>query len=235
MIAESILSNPGMKLTEFRASRDRLEEDGMRKMAEVFEKQQSIVKVKLYQNGSKRGLAPLLKSLITCKGTLKALHIQDQKSGNRAAKELAELITKCTNLEVLDISDLCLRTENCSIISAAIVKALNSGSKLTRLAWTYDLARSPTAASKFLAALYNANLTNLRTVKLTGVVQRRSDRAEQAAKFKQKGVTLTLWEPACSGDEDDESDDEPAESSEDQASAHSSQAEDADPQIKAST
>jgi len=124
MIAESILSNSGMRLTEFRASRDRLEEDGMRKMAEVFEKQKSIVKVELYQNGSKRGLAPLLKSLITCKGTLKELLIQDQKSGNRAAAELAELITKCLN-QVLDISDLCLRTANCSIISAAIVKALN--------------------------------------------------------------------------------------------------------------
>jgi hypothetical protein len=38
MIADAILSNSEMKLTEFRASRDRLEEDGMRKMAEVFEK-----------------------------------------------------------------------------------------------------------------------------------------------------------------------------------------------------
>ena len=77
MIADSILSNPGMRLTEFRASRDRLEEDGMRKMAEVFEKQKSIVKVELFQNGSKRGLAPLLKALITCKDTLKELQIQD--------------------------------------------------------------------------------------------------------------------------------------------------------------
>ena len=38
LLAEAILSNPNMKLTEFRASRDRLEEDGMRMMAKVFEK-----------------------------------------------------------------------------------------------------------------------------------------------------------------------------------------------------
>ena len=49
----------------------------MRRMAEVFEKQKSIVKVELFQNGSKRGLGPLLKSLIKCKDTLKELQIQD--------------------------------------------------------------------------------------------------------------------------------------------------------------
>jgi Ran GTPase-activating protein (RanGAP) involved in mRNA processing and transport len=153
MIADAILSNSEMKLTEFRASRDRLEEDGMRKMAEVFEKQKSIMKVELFQNGSKRGLAPLLKSLATCKGTLKELLIHDQKSGNRAAVELGELITTCLNLEVLDISDLCLRTANCAIICSALIKALNAGSKLSRLSWGYDLARSPTAARQFLARL----------------------------------------------------------------------------------
>jgi Ran GTPase-activating protein (RanGAP) involved in mRNA processing and transport len=176
MIAESILSNSEMKLTEFRASRDRLEEDGMMKMAEVFEKQKSIVKVELYQNGSKRGLAALLKSLATCKGTLKELLIQDQKSGNRAVPELAQLITQCLNLEVLDISDLCLKTANCLIIGTAIIKALNEGSRLTRLVWNYDLARSHTTASQFLARLANAKLNNLKVVELIGVVQRRSDR-----------------------------------------------------------
>ena len=45
LIAEAILSNPAMRLTEFRASRDRLEEDGMKMMGKVFEKQKSIVKL----------------------------------------------------------------------------------------------------------------------------------------------------------------------------------------------
>jgi Ran GTPase-activating protein (RanGAP) involved in mRNA processing and transport len=225
MIADSILSNPGMRLTEFRASRDRLEEDGMRKMAEVFEKQKSIVKLELYQNGSKRALAPLLKALVTCKGTLKELLIHDQKSGNRAPVELAELITTCMNLEVLDISDLCLRTANCTIICTAIIKALNSGSMLTRLAWNYDLERSPTTARQFLARLSSANLSNLKAFELEGVVQGRSERAQHVSKFKQKGVTLTLWRPACSDDEGDESLSDGASSSGGE-SAHSSQEED---------
>ena len=66
MIAEAILKNENMKLVEFSACRDRLEEEGMAAIAQVFEKQKSLVKLEVYQNGSKRGLTQLLSSLISC-------------------------------------------------------------------------------------------------------------------------------------------------------------------------
>jgi len=76
MIAESILENEEMKLTEFYACRDRLEDPGMEAMAKVFNKHKTLEKIEVYQNGSKAGLAPLLESLASsCADSLTELHI----------------------------------------------------------------------------------------------------------------------------------------------------------------
>ena len=75
MIAKALMQNDHMRLTEFQGTRSRLEEEGLAALAKVFKKQKSLVKVDLTQNGSKRGLAPLLESMISCKDTLKELHI----------------------------------------------------------------------------------------------------------------------------------------------------------------
>lgn len=48
MIAEAILDNEDMRLTELYACRDRLEEEGMQAMSQVFTKHQSIEKIELY-------------------------------------------------------------------------------------------------------------------------------------------------------------------------------------------
>ena len=64
-----------MKLVEFSACRDRLEEEGMASMGKVFAHQKSLVKLEVYQNGSKRGLTQLLESLVSCKSTLKYVDI----------------------------------------------------------------------------------------------------------------------------------------------------------------
>lgn len=60
MIAESILKNEHMQLLEFYASRDRLEEEGLKALAKVFSKQKCLQKIEVYTNGSKYGLKDLL-------------------------------------------------------------------------------------------------------------------------------------------------------------------------------
>ena len=64
-----------MKLTEFYASRDRLEQEGLEAMAKVFSKQKCLEKIEVYQNGSKEGLKFLLASFVDCKATLKSVNI----------------------------------------------------------------------------------------------------------------------------------------------------------------
>ena len=58
-----------MKLKEFYASRQRLQE-GVSEFGRVFKEQKSLVKLNLSSNNSKRGLGPLLDGLVECKHTL---------------------------------------------------------------------------------------------------------------------------------------------------------------------
>jgi Ran GTPase-activating protein 1 len=75
MIAEAIEKNPHMKLREFYASRDRLEQEGLEALSKVFSKQQCLEKIEVYQNGSKEGLKFLLSSFVHCRATLKSVNI----------------------------------------------------------------------------------------------------------------------------------------------------------------
>lgn len=108
MIANALLLNPKMKLRHFAASRSRLKES-VKNLAEVFKHQRSIEYLDLQQNVSKRGLPILLESLLHCKGTLRELYINDNKSINRAISQLSRVILQCTRLKVLNISDLNMR------------------------------------------------------------------------------------------------------------------------------
>ena len=146
MIASALLKNDHMKLTEFQGTRSRLEEEGLTALAGVFKKQQSLVKIDVAQNGSKRGLAPLLEAMAHCKDTLKELVIQDNKSINRAIPELINCLQKCSKLELLNISDLNMKRKYFGLFTTAILGSLKNGSTLQTLTWNYDLSASNTVA-----------------------------------------------------------------------------------------
>ena len=73
-----------MKLKELYATRDRLEQDGMKAIAQVIKKQKTLVKIELLQNGSKIGLRHLFDSLLECKANIKHININDNLSINKA-------------------------------------------------------------------------------------------------------------------------------------------------------
>lgn len=153
MIAEALAKNSKVRITEFYASRDRLEQDGLEALAKVFSAQKSLVKIEVFQNGSKEGLKHLLLSLVDCKDTLKSINIEDNKSINKAVDELARAIKECSNLEVLNISDLTMTKTNCRVIQKAIIDALKSGSNLKEIIWNQDLSCSTSTAAEFLDSL----------------------------------------------------------------------------------
>jgi Ran GTPase-activating protein (RanGAP) involved in mRNA processing and transport len=66
--------------------------------------------------------------LVECKDSLTELEINDNKSINRAIPELIECITECTNLKVLNISDLNMKRKHIEPVVNAIVEALGNGS-----------------------------------------------------------------------------------------------------------
>jgi len=55
----------------------------------------------------------LLSALLSSSKTLEHLKINDNKSINRGCNELIELIRRCKNLKLLDISDLNMKRKNC--------------------------------------------------------------------------------------------------------------------------
>jgi Ran GTPase-activating protein (RanGAP) involved in mRNA processing and transport len=146
MIAEAMAKNTSMKLTEFYASRDRLEQEGLEALSKVFSKQKSLEIIEVYQNGSKEGLKYLLSAFVDCKDTLKSVNIQDNKSINKAIPELATFIKECKNLEYLNISDLKMTKSNCQLIQSAIIETICPTMKLQELEWNYDLAVSTSTA-----------------------------------------------------------------------------------------
>jgi Ran GTPase-activating protein (RanGAP) involved in mRNA processing and transport len=146
MIADALLMNQHMRLKTFSASRSRLEEKGIAKLSQVLYAQQSIEKLDLAQNGCKRGLAPLLKAMVKCSGTLKSLNIEDNKSINRAIPDLVNVIHSCKNLEYLNISDLNLKKKFANDVVSALLESLQSGSKIHTLVWNFDLVCSQSIA-----------------------------------------------------------------------------------------
>jgi predicted RecB family endonuclease len=60
----------------------------------------------------------------SCAGSLTELHIQDNKGINRAVPELVEVLEKCKNLEILNMSDLKIKKSNAVLVRDALVKTL---------------------------------------------------------------------------------------------------------------
>lgn len=224
MIATALLKNESMRLVEFSACRDRLEEEGMAAMGKVFEKQRSLVKLEVYQNGSKRGLAPLLAALVQCKETLAYVDIQDNKSINRAIPELVNFLSECKNIETLNISDLELKRKHVPLVKDALVAALNSGSKLRELIWNYDLSCSPTQSTAVATALSQTQSIDLKSVEMVGVFQSQQNRNDIRKLFN-ASISVRLFKPDYTDDESDDHDISEEESQADEEDSHSSQEE----------
>jgi Ran GTPase-activating protein 1 len=77
MIAAALSLNTDLKLTHFHAGRDRLENEGITALAEVFKRMGSLEEIHVPQNGIKdEGMKELLQALCSCKN-LQTLRVND--------------------------------------------------------------------------------------------------------------------------------------------------------------
>lgn len=58
-----------------------------------------------------------------CSSTIKEIHIQDNKSINRAVPDLVDVLSNCKKLEVLNISDLNLKKKFADQVVNAVLKS----------------------------------------------------------------------------------------------------------------
>jgi Ran GTPase-activating protein 1 len=93
-----------MRLREFSASRDRLENEGIKALAEVFSTHKTLQKIEVYQNGIRMGLSHLFAALPSCKDTIEYVDVSDNLI-KRSTAEMIEFIKTCKEVKYLNLSD----------------------------------------------------------------------------------------------------------------------------------
>lgn len=126
MIAQAILKNPSMRLREFSASRDRLENEGIKALSEVFREHKTLKKIEVYQNGIRMGLSHLFDALPACKDTLEYVDVSDNLI-KRSTTEMLEFIKTCKKVKYFNLSDSLIKKKQQAEVVEAIVESLQPG------------------------------------------------------------------------------------------------------------
>ena len=219
MIAEYLLANNTVMLTEFHACRSKLEQDGMNAMAEVFLKQRSLQVIDVSQCGSKWGLRKLFEALKECK-ELRHVNVNDNHI-NKAIPQLKSFLESVnSNLEYLNISNLNMKKKNCKIISEVLIESIKN-SRIKDLSWDYDLNCSTSTAQEFLTNFAEIENCPVERLSMIGVFNDRKNRNEVRSLFKQCQTNITLFKPDYTDEESEERDASEEESQEEGSSSAS--------------
>lgn len=121
MIANALAENKDLRLVQFSAGRDRLENKGITALAGVFKTMGSLEVIEVPQNGIKKdGMMALLDGLKANAESLREIHIHDNWVKGAAADRLAELIYRSKNLQKLNISDSDMGTNAAYLVIRAL-------------------------------------------------------------------------------------------------------------------
>lgn len=209
MIANALASNEGLKLREFYAGRDRLENKGITALAHVFSEMGSLQVVHVPQNGIKdAGMRELIAALQKSKD-LHTLRVNDNWLKAESTEQLLGLMLACRSLRELNISDGNMGTANVLAVLRALRKSTQTA--LQVFSCNYNDVESRQAACECLEVLLA--IEGLQHCDFVGNVQQRKWNKEWIAKFTEAGKTLKVFEEGESDDEaagSDEEEDEPS-------------------------
>lgn len=96
---------------------------------------------------------------------------------NGAIPEFCEMMTVCTRLTKIDISDLNMKREH----FLTVAKAINANDSLAEVRWNYDLQKSTTTAKQIISAFaqrVNNRSNKLKKITMNGVFTSRANREE---------------------------------------------------------
>lgn len=155
---------PPLALKVFVAGRNRLENEGARALASVFQKLTSLEEVVMPQNGIyHQGITALADGLSSNPG-LRILNLNDNIVGFKGARAIAKALPNFQHLEQLNLGDCLLKTQG-SLILAEALKAEGSYPSLTELNLSYNEIRMKGAGP---IALAMADKKQLLTLQLNG-------------------------------------------------------------------
>ncbi|XP_068980096.1 ran GTPase-activating protein 1-like [Bombus flavifrons] len=112
--------SPALALKVFVAGRNRLENDGAKALASVFEKLTSLEEVVMPQNGIYyEGIIALANGLSSNPG-LRILNLNDNTVGPKGAQAIAKALPNFQNLEQLNLGDCLLKTQGGVVLAEAL-------------------------------------------------------------------------------------------------------------------
>eukprot|EP00347_Sterkiella_histriomuscorum_P011821 403370974 len=204
MIANALKENLDLKLVQFSAGRDRLENKGITALASVFKEMKSLEVIEVPQNGIKKdGMLALLTALKENAETLKEIHVHDNWVKGEAADRLAELIYKAKTLQKLNISDSDMGTNAAYLVIRALHDSSAVRESLTEFYCNFNEITSANINKQVLEMLLR-DFPNLKYVEYRGNTLGRKIKHEFVGKYaEQAGRKVVLFE-----EEEDEEDEE---------------------------
>lgn len=193
-----------LKLTHFSAGRDRLENKGIKALAEVFIKMESLEIIDVPQNGIKKeGMLALIKSFKNNKN-LREIYIHDNWVKDEAATDAADYFKEAANLERVNISDTDMGGES----ALAIVKGLNQGAKkLKEFKCNYNEVDENDVACEVFSQLFQ--MKELKEVEFIGNMCDQALLKAFGTQFETREGVFNWKIPDECSDEEDEGDEEP--------------------------
>ncbi|XP_076622832.1 ran GTPase activating protein [Colletes latitarsis] len=159
--SNSLKAGTPLALKVFVAGRNRLENEGAKALASVFQKLNSLEEVVMPQNGIYyQGITAIANGLSTNRG-LRILNLNDNIVGTRGAQALAKALPNFRSLEEFNLGDCLLRTEG-SIILAEALGIKGNHPSLTEVNLSYNEIHISGAKPIAIAMADKKHLTKLK-------------------------------------------------------------------------
>lgn len=149
-----------LALKVFIAGRNRLENEGAKALANVFDKLGSLEEVVMPQNGIYHIGVAAIASALSNNPNLKILNLNDNTVGPKGAIALANALKKFKNLEIINLGDCLLKTRGAITIADAL-GIPGSHTSLIEINLTGNEIRSRAAKSLVNAVTDKIQLTSL--------------------------------------------------------------------------
>ena len=115
-----LLGSPPLALQVFVAGRNRLENEGAKALASVFQKLTSLEEVVMPQNGIYHEGITAIANGLSSNPRLRILNLNDNTVGLKGAQAIAKALPNFPNLEQLNLGDCLLKTQGGMVLAEAL-------------------------------------------------------------------------------------------------------------------
>lgn len=129
---------------------------------------------------------------------------------SEVAQEFSNAVLNIKTLRSIDLSDCNSKRHHCKKLAEGLINGLVAGSNLQSITWDNDMVCSASTASDFVKSFMDkvGTKSQVKELRLSKVINSAETRSKLRASWKNKlpGVTLTLFTPDYSDEEEEDLD-----------------------------